>query len=641
MVKSLKSEKAKWKRNGSEIEAVFPFFVGHWGRKKSIERKRRMVTMTDALRERLTRNERIQRAIKTIADAQARSQQPRLSAPQTNTFFNSVYWWVEELASQEPAYQVDSRARDAWLSRYWMEEPHLAGVIDSVVNIDKNRAWALTGGRNQVNRYTAMLREAEAGEGWRYFMNQQALSFYTTDLGALAELGRDGVGGPVRALYNLDSTLCRLTGEFERPLRYDKNKEAWSRDDFFRVVSLPSPREEMMGLGFCAVSRVLKMSRLMIAVYQHDQEQLDATSAKGLLLLKGVSEQQWQDAMAARTQLMTAREQDYYGGVSVLASQTDDISATLVALSQLPAGFNIETTTNLLMYCYALCFGYDPREFWPTSQGSLGTGKESEVQHQKATGKGGADFMLSFQDRVQSILPPTLTFEFEQRDSEGMLLEAQVMQAWADVANTLFQNGMGVLTREQTASLLVAQGMIPAEWTETIEATMATDTKDAPDEDAMLGEDQAAANNPTPATPQDANQSPANTQARRLKHLREKALEDENVRRAAVRFPQEPIIRTFWPSGKTLVLWQRGEDALSPTIWRVAKPDALLLPASITRVHPEDVILYQDGEVTITEADVEDAISEGYERQGAEYADLLHARTLTEAEINSLADKGG
>jgi len=64
---------------------------------------------------------------------------------------------------------------------------------------------------------------------------------------------------------------------------------------------------------------------------------------------------------------------------------------------------------------------------------ALGTATETETQHRKATGKGGLDFALGFQEQLQrpDVLPETLHYEFEQRDEEGELLEIEVKTAQA------------------------------------------------------------------------------------------------------------------------------------------------------------------------------------------------------------------
>ena len=327
-------------------------------------------------------------ALEVIERAQTLSKQPRLGGTvDKERMFASVYKWLKSEAENEPKYQSDNRTRDRWLSEAWMKEPHLAGVINSVTAIDRNRDWSLTGGRNVVNRYNNILRGAEDGEGWRYFAGRAALSFYTSDLGAVTEIGRDGPDGPARAFFNVDPTKCMLTGNAATPLSYTPHngkEQLWNPADYFRTTPLPSIREEYRGLGLCAVSRVWQLIQLMIAIYEHDLEQLGARAPKGLLLLQNISEQQWTDAMAAREANLSKLEREYYGGVAILAQEgVDQIDAKLVALSQLPAGFDLESVTKLIMLGIALAFGYDPIEFWPIDTGALGRSRESEIQHMK------------------------------------------------------------------------------------------------------------------------------------------------------------------------------------------------------------------------------------------------------------------
>src|SRR5690606_17354842 len=183
----------------------------------------------------------------------------------------------------------------------------------------------------------------------------------------------------------------------------------------------------------------LDLSKIMLAVYSHELEMLGARAPKGLLLLQNISEGQWQEAMKARDAALDSKMRQYYDSVAVLAQEgVDSVDAKLVALSQLPQGFDLEVFTNLLMYAYALAFGYDPIEFWPVLAGQLGRGRETDIQHRKGTGKGGLNFMLAFQEQLQQQLPETLHFEFEQRDQEGVLLDAKVGQAYADLVTTLY-----------------------------------------------------------------------------------------------------------------------------------------------------------------------------------------------------------
>jgi hypothetical protein len=524
------------------------------------------------------------------------SRQPRFGKD-PDQFYYAVYRWVKEADLTAPDYSADSRRRDKWLRQFWPREPHLAGVVNSVVGIDKNRGWSLTGGRNQVYRYTRILHGYEAGKGWRYGFGLASSSFYTSDINAVVELGREGRSGPLRALYHADPALCQLTpsGLTFHPASGAAQK--WVEgEDYFRCAALPSTDETFYGLGLCAVSRALELAKLMVAVYLHDQEQMGARAPRGLLLLKGISESQWNTAMQNRDEALTAAERKYYGGVAVLATQgLEDIDAKLVALSQLPAGFDRKEFIDLLMYGYALAFGYDPSEFWPVQFGSLGRGNEAEAQHRKASGKGGMDFVLAFQEQMQQQLPETVQFEFDSRDSEGELVDAGVAAAWADVAAVLAggsTGGIPLIDASYIPQFLVEKGVIPPEWTaaqENVEAED-TDAEDAAEEPAPAAEEQVA----------------------------EEALQSERVRAAMDQFPGEEIVRYSWRPDRPGRL---------RSIW---KPDGRKLWAVGRRVknrQDEGATLYADpdGEFTITEGDVTRAVAEGGRRVSPEFAELLDA----------------
>lgn len=536
------------------------------------------------------------------------SKQPRISDPRT--VFGSIFGWLQSgVAPAEQPYRVNSTARDEWLRSVWRDEAHLAGVLNSAVSIDKNRGWTMIGGRNQVLRYTAVAHSADDGMGWRFYFGREAQSFYATDLGAITENGRDGKGGPLRAIYHVDSARCRLTGKREEPLMYSPasgGEQNWAFDDFFRVVSMPSDDEKFHGLGFCAISRCIELAKLMMAVYEHDKEMLGAKAPKGLLMLHNISGTQWEEAMEAREEKLRGKEREYYGGVAVLASGgPEQPDAKLVALSQLPAGFDLKIFTEQLMYGYALAFGYDPSEFWPVQFGSMGRGRETDIQHMKATGKGGMDFTASYQERFLIELPDSLHFEFEQRDIEGDILDAALADKIADWVTKLYESGRTagepLLDREQALSLLAERQLIPEEWSIIEEEVQATDVEDAD---------------------------------RSLKFRRERALTSPRVLTAIERFPEEPVISyTYdpmrYPLGREVVLWPRAADVLRRRSWPVARLDT----------EDDGEILYASDEVVITEGDVHRAIVQAAKRVDPELAELLTAAPMTEEEMDEAEER--
>lgn len=532
------------------------------------------------------------------------SQQPRFHDVDPNDFYISVMDWIIKAEEVEPPYAVNSRRRDNWLSNYWHQEPHLAGVLHSLISIDSNRGWTLTGGRNQVIRYRNIIHNWMAAPGtigYRSGVSSAALSFYTTDLGAIIENGRDGDAGPLRGFFHVDPTQCRLSGNREAPLKYKPvaQKEAdWALKDYMRVVSMPSILEKFNGLGYCFESRALDLAKIMVAVYQHDLEQLGAQAPRGLLLLKGIAEKQFNNAMEARKEKAQGEGWKYFAAVAVLATSSigADLDAKLVALSNLPAGFDIQKWTAMMMYGYALCAGYDPSEFYPVQFGSIGRGTETEVQHMKATGKGGLNFALSLQEQMQrpDILPDTLEFGFEQRDDAGALLEASVQQAWVNVYKAVRETGAviadveGGITRDEFRSLLAEKGIIPREWTEIEEESEATDT----------GED-------------DEDVSRWNKNRRR-----DYLMSLPYIYRVIETFPDDAIVRYGWPKDKVSILWERAGTLTDTRVWRMVKRQ------------DEGATLYDEDGIIITEGDVNRAIDEGRKRVSDEFGQLLDAEVV-------------
>jgi hypothetical protein len=510
------------------------------------------------------------------------SKQPRLNDTSPEQFYMSVLRFAKLAYMDQPEYKSDSRKRDRWLTEIWKMEPNLAGVLNSVVAIDKNRGWSLVGGRNLVRRYTNILHNAEAGAGYRAFTSLQSQSFYTTDIGGISEVGRDGEQGPMQALWHVDPARCVLSGKAEFPLTYYPyrgKRQKWQAEDYFRTSSLYSTDESYNQLGFCAISRAVALIQTLIAVHEYDQEQLGARAPQGLLLLHGITQEQWNQAMRAREADLTQKERIYYGGVEVLASLgAEKIDANLVALSNLPANFDMRTFTDLTMFGYALCFGYDPTEFWPVQFGALGRGRESEVQHMKATGKGGLDFILAYQENIQKELPDTVHFEFDQRDDDAELVATEVMAAKVDVITKMYQAGLQfgqpLISKDQAQSLLAKEDVIPQEWTEAEEESQATD----------------------------------------VEAVRERVRGLPEIQRFAYKQPKESLVIYEWPKDRQKILWYRAEDMLKRKYQPVNRQI--------------DDALYEDEEsdVVITEDDVESAI----ENADEELKPFLEAKEIEE-----------
>lgn len=524
--------------------------------------------------------------IARAASEEAKSKQPRFAVDKKDfkKFFNSIYGWVRGSIFDEPLYGKDSSKRDEWLEKVVKKEPYLFGIIQSIVSIDKNRGWNLVGGRNQVKRFVNILHNFQVSPdlfGWRNGMSVSAQSYYQSDLGAVVEIGRMIENGPMAGMFTVDPARCVLTGEAETPLEYldgPANGRKWGVDDYFRVTSMPSTRESLNGLGYCAASRCIELARLLVSVFEHDKEMLGSKAPKGILTINGMTLDQWIATMEEAPD-RTALERQYYSGVQVLVS--DDaapITVALTPLSSLPEDFDQQLFVDMVIYGYALNFGYDPREFWPVSSGSLGgTGTEIENQHRRATSKGGLDFPLGFQEKLQDELPATVEYEIEQRDVQGDIAEIEFNKLMVDTVNAMYTQSNveegSIITREEARTLLAEAKILPDEWTEGEEPLNVSDTDDSGGE----------------------------------------MLERTRVRSAIAAFPDEDIVvyssttnkyRTLRPANTQVKTWVEVKTKLR-TKRKVRK------------------VLAKAKGVKITDADVEAAIAEASERLGKKSAKVI------------------
>ena len=509
------------------------------------------------------------------------SKQPRFGKDVSPAeFFMSLYQMFNSTEiEKEPPYSINSSKRDAYLRNHVKQNPNIAGILNSVIDIDKNRGWRLVGGRNQVGRFTSMLHGFEVApglSGWRPGISFSSRSFWESNMGFVVELGRDGMDGPIQQLYTVDPVRCKLTGNVKKPLEYmngkTKEKRYWRADDFFRGASNISNDENLHGLGYCAVDRALTLSKLMLALYEHDFESMGSRAPRGLLLLQGISQSSWEKAMEARDANLDSLGYNYYGALAVLASAAKNLDAKLLALSELPKGFNMREFMDMLMYGFALCFGYDPSEFWPVQFGALGRGTEMEVQHEKATGKGRLDFPLSFQEQLQEFLPATLEFMFDQRDEKGDLLHASVNQSWVNVVTKMYESGLAkgvpLLSAAEARVLLADYGVIPRSWAPTDIAAQ-TDQGEIDNDDEVEDNEQDKIDDdlekePTPPKPEDMRTRSITS---KLKLLQEDLKERPYIWRCAQEFPDEPIVQYSYPANTMIMLWERADDLMKRSVW--------------------------------------------------------------------------
>lgn len=406
------------------------------------------------------------------------SRQPRFSEKRGDGGVAFLWTFMESLAGRGEAIpRWGSPGRTAKLRQLVREEPILAGAVAALVAKVQALDWQITGGRNRVARYHAILGEAEDGAGWSALLDPWVQDYLIADLGGVLELARDGENGPVLGVYHIDAARLTLTGNVLMPLVYSpsdgKGKQIPLRPlDFSRIVDMRSPDETRRGLGLSAVSRSLKAAQLLMALYRYEEEQLSDLPPQGIAAITGLTMAELAEAYELYEAKRRSKEELTFKGVLWLAAQTNplqQIGVTLTPFSTLPSHWNRTEIVTQYIYVLALDFGVDPREFWPVSQGPLGSGKEAEIQAEKAKGKGFGQMIAKIERSINwDILPEGLEFAFDLRDSEDDLLRARIQQQIVANVRQLWEPNMvagaGMISTDEARRILAEQGVLP-EWT--------------------------------------------------------------------------------------------------------------------------------------------------------------------------------
>lgn len=452
---------------------------------------------------------------------------PNSTESSRTAFMTSIKQWSRKAELEEPPYIPNSSVRDAWLRDFVKAEPHLAGVLSTAVSLDTNRGYSLIGGRNQVVRFSRVLRGVENGQGWRQLKQLGCQDYYSTDMGQVVEVETDGRNGPLVSLYHVDSTRCELTGNLKNPLVYKPSngkEQIWKQDYFYRICSMPSPDERFFNLGYCPVSRCLKITQIMIAVIEHDLEKLNTLLPKGILTVESdeITQEMWDNAWNEHLQVYPGQTGNlYFDRLITLVARA--IKVNLTPFSELPDGFDPFTFTDYMLKAYALCFNRDPRAFWGFNSGSFGGGTESAVQAERATNAGYIDYLLQDQEQIQNLLPPSILFQYEEDDTQGKIQKAELLNLWADAGLKLVELG---IPQSSVLALMVKEQIIDPEFTPEIESEIATDDENV------------------------------------LQYRRQQLLEKEHVQMAVSRFPDDPIIEYRFPDNRLITLWDKGSQAI-------------------------------------------------------------------------------
>lgn len=376
--------------------------------------------------------------------------------------------------------------RDKDLDMFWKSEALLAGAVYSIAAKVASLPWSLKGPERQVRRYQQMFVESEMGNGWVTLIYKFVEDLLTQDNGGFIEILRgpdEDENTPAAGLAHLDAARCIRTSDPVYPVVYNsyrtgkQHKLAW-----WQVISLsdmPSPREEMKGVGFCAVSRVLRAAQTLrdIATYKH--QKLSGKRAPAFMFVQGMRRGALKENID--TVMQEQRDLGFSHWTSPIPIASPDpavpLRVQLVELAGLPDGYDEETTFKWYVAQLALGFGVDYGEFAPLPGAALGTATQAVVQAEKARGKGPGSLLHALEHAINwsGILPQSISFSFSSKDAREQRETAEISELRARTIKQLVDSG--TLSPQAALQVLADWGEVPQEFisNDVTEDVIATD----------------------------------------------------------------------------------------------------------------------------------------------------------------------
>lgn len=227
----------------------------------------------------------------------------------------------------------------------------------------------------------------------------------------------------------------------------------------------PSAIETMNGVGYCAITRVLRMAQIAKSLAIFKDEKIGGRHFKQIHFVSGVSRQEIKDEMKRGQEEANNSGLIRFIMPAIMASLDPEkpVSTATIDLASLPDGFDFDTDMKWYISSLALGFGVDYQEFAPLPSGNMGSGQQSMVLHRKSSGKGPAVFMRMIADafRNYGVLPRGCQMRFNDKDEQEELERQTVRSKALEEYAIAIRNY--VLTPEAARNDLVRRGIYDEE----------------------------------------------------------------------------------------------------------------------------------------------------------------------------------
>jgi len=413
-------------------------------------------------------------------------------APTSDVSGGGLFWiQLGNRLDEEPQFNpIYPHWRDVFLQNFARSEPMLASANYSMATRVGGLNHQLNGPPRAKKFAQEMLLRPGLGDTLQSIVQKTVSDLHYSDNGAFWELWRagnplsDAGNRPVLGFAHLDSRQCWRSFDPEFPVWYTNPVTNQIRKIHrSRVVFTsdnPQPTELARNIGFCATSRVLRMTRIFRNMEQYMDEKLGGRFNRAIGAASGVTPKQLRDALSQSDQNADAKGFVVYKDIPFLVSPNmekgNEIKLMIQDLASIPDGFVFRDDVTIYAYILAFCFGVDAREFWPATE-SGATKADATVQNMKARGRGIGNDIELVEGMIRAALPESVSFEYDFTDDEQDKMTADIHQAQATTTQMYFN--MGAINAQEVRSIGVAQGHLNADVLAS--NSMPVDSDDNPD----------------------------------------------------------------------------------------------------------------------------------------------------------------
>ena len=457
---------------------------------------------------------------------------------------------------------------DEFIRKHLCDDPLFTSFIGHMQSADSNTAWTLRGGRNLVNRNQLRLNNCYVApdvDGWNPFIGRGRHDYMTSCNGFTVGIDRDETQS-FNGLWIADAELVKPTGDLNFPIDYRNGRkyEPVAYEDYFRVVARP---ETKMGRGMPDAYIAMKIIGIVSSMWRHFAHDLSDESKKGIVSLGDVNIKQLRDDLHEMGMIEENGEIDWANGLVLLHGQGVDLD--YLPISALPESMkDPRMFMDLVAMLYASIVKVDVNQVWQVQSGSFGNSAEARASSQGSTNTGELEFLLTVQKQLNNrVLPPSVHFEFEERDAKSEQDTAALHGLYLDNAKCIADLGFGQAAAQDYA---IQNGVVDASWATEPAATdtEASDTEQARLRDSVIG----------------------------LVH-----------QRIADGLPSEAIVEYNSRTGRTRTLFESHEAVLKPRIHAVPSIRATLFQDSVVKIVDDDQMTLEDEiKEWIAEADEND-----------------------------------